>query len=156
MGQPTDEARLRRLGDEGVLALFSDTTRIETPGYTPSERIVMETFERVIREAQGQTLIATFASNISRVYMVLESAERYGKKVAVAGRSMEQNVRTAIQLGYLDPPPGVLLPLDEVLKLPPNSAYSSSPAARVRRVPRWPGSPPTNTRKSILGRSTSS
>ncbi len=119
MGQPTDESRLQRLGDDGVLALFSDTTRIETPGYTPSERIVMDTFERVIREAPGQTLIATFASNISRVYMVLESAERYGKKVAVTGRSMEQNVRTAIQLGYLDPPPGILLPLDEVLKLPP-------------------------------------
>jgi ribonuclease J len=118
MGAPTDVARLRRLGDEGVLALFSDTTRIETPGRTPSERIVMETFDRVIRDAQGQTLIATFASNISRVYMVLEAAEKYGKKVAVAGRSMEQNVRTAIQLGYLEPPEGVLLPLNDVLKLP--------------------------------------
>jgi ribonuclease J len=101
-----------------VLALFSDTTRIETPGRTPSERVVMETFDRVIRDAQGQTLIATFASNISRVYMVLEAAEKYGKKVAVAGRSMEQNVRTAIQLGYLEPPEGVLLPLNDVLKLP--------------------------------------
>jgi ribonuclease J len=119
MGQPTDVARLRRLGDEGVLALFSDTTRVETPGRTPSEQVVMETFDRVIRDAKGQTLIATFASNISRVFMVLEAAEKYGKKVAVAGRSMEQNVRTAIQLGYLEPPDGVLLPLPEVLKLPP-------------------------------------
>jgi ribonuclease J len=119
MGQPTDIARLRQLGDQGVLALFSDTTRVETPGRTPSERVVMETFDRVIREAKGQTLIATFASNISRVYMVLEAAEKYGKKVAVAGRSMEQNVRTALQLGYLEPPEGVLLPLNDVLKLPP-------------------------------------
>jgi ribonuclease J len=119
MGEPTDIARLRSLGDEGVLALFSDTTRVETPGRTPSERVVMETFDRVIRDATGQTLIATFASNISRVYMVLEAAEKYGKKVAVAGRSMEQNVRTALQLGYLDPPDGVLLTLNEVLKLPP-------------------------------------
>jgi ribonuclease J len=119
MGEPTDVERLRRLGDDGVLALFSDTTRVETPGRTPSERVVMETFERVIRDAAGQTLIATFASNISRVYMVLEAAERHGKKVAVAGRSMEQNVRTAIQLGYLDPPDGVLLTLNEVLRLPP-------------------------------------
>jgi ribonuclease J len=118
MGEPTDVERLRRIGDEGVLALFSDTTRVETPGRTPSERVVMETFDRVIREAKGQTLIATFASNISRVYMVLEAAEKYGKKVAVAGRSMEQNVRTAIQLGYLNPPDGVLLPLNDVLKLP--------------------------------------
>jgi ribonuclease J len=120
MGAPTDVARLRRLGDEGVLALFSDTTRVETPGRTPSERTVMETFDRVIRDAKGQTLIATFASNISRVFMVLEAAEKYGKKVAVTGRSMEQNVRTAIQLGYLEPPDGVLLPLADVLKLPPN------------------------------------
>jgi ribonuclease J len=119
MGAPTDVERLRRLGEEGVLALFSDTTRVETPGRTPSERTVMETFDRVIRNAKGQTLIATFASNISRVYMVLEAAEKYGKKVAVAGRSMEQNVRTALQLGYLDPPEGVLLPLNDVLKLPP-------------------------------------
>jgi ribonuclease J len=119
MGEPTDEARLRQLGDDGVLALFSDTTRVETPGHTPSERVVMDTMERVIRDAKGQTLVATFASNISRVYMVLEAAEKYGKKVAVAGRSMEQNVRTAIELGYLDPPEGVLLPLDAVLKLPP-------------------------------------
>jgi ribonuclease J len=119
MGAPTDEARLRELGDQGVLALFSDTTRVETPGHTPSERVVMETLDRVIRDAKGQTLIATFASNISRVYMVLKAAEKYGKKVAVAGRSMEQNVRTALQLGYLDPPDGVLLPLNDVLRLPP-------------------------------------
>ncbi len=119
MGEPTDIERLRRLGDDGVLALFSDTTRVETPGRTPSERTVMDTFDRVIREAKGQTLIATFASNISRVFMVLEAADKYGKKVAVAGRSMEQNVRTALQLGYLDPPEGVLLPLNDVMKLPP-------------------------------------
>ena len=119
MGEPTDVERLRRLGDQGVLALFSDTTRVETQGRTPSERVVMQTLDRVIRDSRGQTLVATFASNISRVYMVLEAAAKYGKKVAVAGRSMEQNVRTAIQLGYLDPPDGVLLPLNDVLKLPP-------------------------------------
>ena len=119
MGEPTDVARLRALGDQGVLALFSDTTRVETPGRTPSEQVVMETLDRVIKAAKGPTLIATFASNLSRVYMVLEAAEKYGKRVAVAGRSMEQNVRTAIQLGYLDPPDGILLPLNDVLKLPP-------------------------------------
>jgi mRNA degradation ribonuclease J1/J2 len=127
-------ARLRRLGDEGVLALFSDTTRVETPGRTPSERTVMDTFDRVIRDAKGQTLIATFASNISRVYMVLEAAAKYGKKVAVAGRSMEQNVRTAIQLGYLDPPDGVLLPLADVLKLPSKQRVLRSLAHRRRRA----------------------
>jgi ribonuclease J len=140
MGEPTDEARLRRLGDEGVLALFSDTTRVETPGNTPSEQVVMETFDRVIREAKGQTVIATFASNISRVYMVLEAAARYGKKVAVAGRSMEQNVRTAIQLGYLEPPEGVLLSLNEVMKLPPDqrvlvvTGSQGEPSAALARI----------------------
>ncbi|MCA9879551.1 MAG: ribonuclease J, partial [Thermomicrobiales bacterium] len=118
MGDPTDVRRLRQLGDEGVLALFSDTTRVESPGRTPSERIVMDTFDRVVREAKGQVVVATFASNISRVLMALKAAEKYGKKVAVAGRSMEQNVRTALELGYLDPPEGLLLPLDQVLKLP--------------------------------------
>ena len=92
---------------------------------TPSERVVLETLDRVIRDAKGQTLVATFASNISRVYMVLLAAEKCGKKVAVAGRSMEQNVRTALELGYLDPPEGVLLPLDDVLKLPSSSGCSS-------------------------------
>lgn len=140
MGEPTDEARLQRLGDEGVLALFSDTTRVETPGNTPSEQVVMETFDRVIREAKGQTVIATFASNISRVYMVLEAAARYGKKVAVAGRSMEQNVRTAIQLGYLEPPEGVLLSLNEVMKLPPDqrvlvvTGSQGEPSAALARI----------------------
>jgi len=140
MGEPTDEARLQRLGDEGVLALFSDTTRVETPGNTPSEQVVMETFDRVIREAKGQTVIATFASNISRVYMVLEAAARYGKKVAVAGRSMEQNVRTAIQLGYLEPPEGVLLTLNEVMKLPADqrvlvvTGSQGEPSAALARI----------------------
>lgn len=140
MGEPTNVEQLRRLGDEGVLALFSDTTRVETPGRTPSELVVMETFDRVIRDAKGQTVIATFASNISRVYMVLKAAEKYGKVVAVAGRSMEQNVRTALQLGYLDPPDGVLMPLDAVLKQPAErrvlvvTGSQGEPAAALSRI----------------------
>ena len=118
MGQPTDERLLRRLGERGVLALFSDTVRVESPGSTPSERIVLETMDQVIRQAKGQVIIATFASNISRIHMALKAAEKYGRKVAVAGRSMEQNARVALDLGYLDPPPGLLLTLDEVLKMP--------------------------------------
>ncbi len=118
MGGPTDERRLRRLGDQGVLALLSDTTRVETTGATPSERVVLETMDRVIKAARGQVIIATFASNISRIHMALLAAEKYGRKVAVAGRSMEQNARVALDLGYLAPAEGLLLPLDEVLKLP--------------------------------------
>ncbi|MGH2561166.1 MAG: ribonuclease J [Thermomicrobiales bacterium] len=118
MGSPTDERRLRRLGDQGVLALLSDTTRVETTGSTPSERVVLETMDRVIKAARGQVIIATFASNISRIHMALVAAEKYGRKVAVAGRSMEQNSRVALDLGYLAPAEGAFLPLDEILKLP--------------------------------------
>jgi ribonuclease J len=118
MGGPTDERLLRQLGDRGVLALFSDTVRVENAGSTPSERVVLETMDAVIREAQGQVIVTTFASNISRIHMALLAARKYGRKVAVSGRSMEQNSRVALELGYLDPPDGLLLPLDEVLKLP--------------------------------------
>jgi len=118
MGGPTDERRFRRLGDAGVLALFSDTVRIETAGSTPSERVVLETIDRVVKASRGQVIITTFASNISRIYMALLAAEKYGRKVAVAGRSMEQNARVALDLGYLDPGNGVLITLDEILRLP--------------------------------------
>jgi len=118
MGLPTDERRLRRLGDNGLLALFSDTVRVETAGSTPSEKVVLETIDEVVRTSRGQVIIATFASNISRLYMALLAAEKHGRKVAVAGRSMEQNARVALELGYLAPPPGLLIPLDEALHLP--------------------------------------
>jgi ribonuclease J len=118
MGGPTDERALSRLGQKGVLALFSDTVRVEVDGTTPSERVVHEKMGEVIRDAKGQVLIATFASNISRIFMALQAAEKHGRKVAVAGRSMEQNARTARQLGYLAPPEGLFVSLDEILKLP--------------------------------------
>src|SRR6478735_4209545 len=118
MGGPTDERRLQRLGQNGVLALFSDTVRVEVEGSTPSEQVVQETMDRIIKEAKGQVIIATFASNISRIHMALAAAEKYNRKVAVAGRSMEQNSRVAVQLGYLAPTEGMLIPLDEMLRLP--------------------------------------
>jgi ribonuclease J len=118
MGEATDERRLRRLGDQGVLALFSDTVRVETAGSTPSEKVVLDTIDEVVRTSKGQVIIATFASNISRLYMALLAAERHGRKVAVAGRSMDQNSRVALGLGYLDPAPGLFVSLDEVTRLP--------------------------------------
>jgi len=120
MGRPTDERRFRRIGDEGVLALLSDTVRVENAGSTPSERVVLDTMQEVFESARGQVIITTFASNISRIYMALLVAKRYNRKVAVAGRSMEQNARVAVNLGYLPPAEAGLLPLDDVLKLPKN------------------------------------
>src|SRR5699024_1726508 len=98
MGGPTDERRLKRLGDKGVLALFSDTTRVEVEGTTPSEKVVLDKIDEEIARSKGQVIIATFASNISRIYMALQSAAKHGRKVAVAGRSMEQNSRVAVDL----------------------------------------------------------
>lgn len=118
MGGRTDERRLKRLGDKGVLALFSDTVRVETEGSTPSEKVVMDTMAEVMGQAKGQVIVATFASNVSRIHMALEAAAKHGRKVAVAGRSMEQNARVSIDLGYLNPPEGLLVPLDDLLKMP--------------------------------------
>jgi ribonuclease J len=118
MGMPTDDRRLKQLGDQGILALFSDTVRVENAGSTPSERTVLDTMDRTIKSARGQVVVTTFASNISRIHMALIAAEKYGRKVAVAGRSMEQNAKVALELGYLSPPEGLFLSLDEVLRLP--------------------------------------
>jgi ribonuclease J len=118
MGSPTDERLLKRIGDRGVLALFSDTVRVETEGSTPSEKVVQDKMEEVMAKTHGQFIIATFASNVSRIHMALKAAAKHGRKVAVAGRSMEQNARVAMDLGYLDPPDGLFIPLDDLLKLP--------------------------------------
>ena len=118
MGKPTDEKRLKRLGDNGLLALFSDTVRVEVDGSTPSEAVVLRTMDEEILTAKGQVLIATFASNVSRIHMAMLAARKYGRKVAVAGRSMEQNSRVAQDLGYLDNEDGTLVPLEEILRMP--------------------------------------
>jgi ribonuclease J len=140
MGKPTNERRLRRLGDVGVLALMSDTVRVENAGTTASERVVRDTMQRVVGEARGQVLVATFASNISRLQMALEAAAKHNRVVAVAGRSLEQSSRVAIELGYLDPPEGLLVSLDEALKLPPRrrllmvTGSQGEPAAALSRI----------------------
>lgn len=118
MGKPTDEKRLKRLGDRGVLALFSDTVRVEVDGSTPSESVVLKNMDEEIKSAKGQVIIATFASNISRIHMAMLAAKKYGRKVAVAGRSMEQNSRVAQELGYLVEEDDLLIPLDAINRMP--------------------------------------
>jgi len=140
MGKPSNERRLRKLGESGVLALFSDTVRVESEGSTPSERVVYDTIRRVIERSRGQVIIATFASNISRLKMALDAAQRSGRKVAVAGRSMEQSSRVAQELEYLDPEPGLLISLEEALRLPPEkrllvvTGSQGEPAAALARI----------------------
>ena len=119
-GRLTDEAKLKRLGDEGVRVLLSDSTNAETAGFTPSEQELEKTLDAIIGNAPGRVILATFASNISRVQQVINVAVRHGRKVGVTGRSMIQNTRMATELGYLKPPPAGLMTPDRMNHLPPN------------------------------------
>lgn len=120
LGPRTDEVRLRQMGDEGVLALFTDAVRVERPGSTPSEATVTEVLDRCIGQAKGRVIVTSFASNILRLEQAIQVAARHGRKVAVVGRSMEQSVQVAMDLGYIKPPRGVLQPIDQVTRLPKN------------------------------------
>ncbi len=120
-GRRTDFNRLAALGDEGVTLLLSDSTNSERPGYTPSEMVVGAGIQRIVAEAPGRVIIATFASLIARMQQVLDAAERYDRKVSILGRSMVDNASMALELGYLRPRnPGVLVRPDEALRLPDN------------------------------------
>ena len=109
MGQHTDLTRLAEVGREGALLLAADSTYAEIEGHTPSEQTVAEALDRVIGDAPGRVIVATFASLISRVQMVIDAAERHGRRVFVTGRSMVNNVRMALDLGYLEAGDGLLM-----------------------------------------------
>jgi ribonuclease J len=119
-GMPTDMERFRRLGDEGVLLLLSDSTNAERNGRSGSERDLHDAFERIFKEAPARIVVANFASNILRIQHLVRVAAQFGRRVAVVGRSLQQNVRTARELGFLDVPEGVIVPLADVDKVPPS------------------------------------
>ncbi|MDA1188612.1 MAG: ribonuclease J [Chloroflexi bacterium] len=119
-GKPTDFVQLARIASEGVLLLCADSTYAEVEGYTPSEQVVGETLDQVIREAEGRVIVATFASLIARMQHVLDAAVRYDRKVTVAGRSMSENLKMAMSMGYLSAPSDILISLSEARKLPLN------------------------------------
>ncbi len=110
--------RLRRYGDEGVLALLSDSTNAERFGHTPSEQIVSDTFERIFSQARGRIIVSTFASNISRVQQVINIAMKHNRKLAVVGRSMVDNVKIALSLGYLTAPEDMIVHVDDLEDYP--------------------------------------
>lgn len=118
-GKLTDEAKLEALGKAGVRVLLSDSTNATTAGFTPSEKELEKTLDAIIGQAPGRVILATFASNISRVQQVINVAAKHGRKVGVTGRSMIQNSRMATELGYLTPPPGGLMTPDKMNHLPP-------------------------------------
>ena len=116
-GDVIDLARFGELGEEGVTALFMDSTNAERPGYTQTERIVGNTFSGIFARSVGKRIIvATFSSNIHRIQQVIDEAVKYGRKVAVSGRSMENTVAVAAELGYLNVPDGILIGLDAIRK----------------------------------------
>ncbi len=119
-GLRADIGALARLGDEGVLVLCGDSTRVESPGYTPSERVISDSFETIFNQAQGRILVATFASLISRVQQVVDVAVKHGRQVALVGRSMVNNVQMAIELGYLNVPVGTLARAEDINQIPPS------------------------------------
>jgi ribonuclease J len=118
IGEPIDLRTLRRYGQEGVLALTSDSTNATVPGRTPSERAVIPDFEEIFSEAEGRIFVATFASSIHRLQIVIDVAQQFDRKVCVLGRSMIKNVEIAERLGYLDLHEGMLVSLQQAKKLP--------------------------------------
>ena len=112
-GKIIDLARFGELGSRGVLALMADSTNAERPGYTHSERTVGDSFDKLFQKGEGKRIIiATFSSNIHRVQQIVNCAARYGRKVAVFGRSMVNVINTAIELGYLDVPEGIFIDIE--------------------------------------------
>jgi ribonuclease J len=117
IGEPIDLRTLRRYGQEGVLALTSDSTNATVPGRTPSERAVIPDFEEIFSEAEGRIFVAAFASSIHRLQIVFDVAQQFDRKVCVLGRSMVKNVEIAERLGYLDLHEGQSVSLQDARKL---------------------------------------
>ena len=117
-GGMTDLARLGELGNQGVLALLCDSTNVDRDGYTPSENIVAESLDRQFKNCDQRIIVTTFASNMHRIQAVLATAQKYGRKVAVTGRSMENMLKVAQELGYLKVKPGTLVDLAATKSLP--------------------------------------
>lgn len=130
-GKHTDLERLAELGDQGVTALLSDSTNAEVPGWTGSERVVKEAFERLLTSARGRVAIAMFGSHLHRVQHTLELAERFGRKVVLSGRSLQRNVELARGVGLLRVPEGLLVPYEGARDVPPEKLLMLTTGAQA-------------------------
>ena len=117
-GGMIDLARLGALGNKGVLALLCDSTNVERPGYTKSERAVGDSFDALFKGCDERIIVTTFASNVDRIQQIINVAARYGRKVAVSGRSMENALRVSTELGYMSVPEGTIVPVEQIKTLP--------------------------------------
>jgi len=115
-----DLARLGELGSQGVLALLCDSTNVERQGYTPSENLVAESLDKQFKNCDQRIIVTTFASNMHRIKAVLAAAQRHGRKVAVTGRSMENMLKVAQELGYITVKPGTIVDIGAIKSLPKN------------------------------------
>lgn len=152
-GKAMDLARLAELGNKGVLLLMCDSTNVERPGYTMSERTVGETFEEIFINARSRIIVASFASNVHRVQQIINASYKFNRKVAVVGRSMVNVVKVATELGYLTVPEGTLIDIDQIGRYPsekvviittgsqgePMSALSRMAVSEHRKVEIEPG-----------------
>jgi len=118
-GWPPDFAKLAEFSQRGVLALLSDSTNADRAGWTPSETVIDAAFDSVFKDAKGRIIVATFASLISRIQQVAMAAQRYGRKMAVAGFSMSEYIKVATRLGYLNLPKDLLISVDQAKQMPP-------------------------------------
>ncbi len=129
-GWPPDFAKLAEFSNRGVLALLADSTNADKPGWTKSETTIAEGFDEVFRTAKGRIIIATFASLISRIQQATDAAVRYGRKMAITGRSMRENTKIARRLGYLNIPDDLLVDIDVAVKLPPSKVLIMATGAQ--------------------------
>ena len=119
-GQVVDFRKLAELGEKGVLVMLGDSTNADKPGFTMSEKVVGNTFDDLFGKCEGRIIVTTFASNVHRIQQVICTAQRYGRKVSIVGRSMVNNVKISQELGYIDMPEGILIEMEEISNYPPH------------------------------------
>jgi ribonuclease J len=119
-GRPPDFAKLAEFAQRGVLCLLADSTNSVRPGWTASEAVITEAFNGVFKKAEGRIIVATFASLISRIQQVANASIKYGRKMAVTGRSMRENVKMARRLGFLDVPDDLIIEIEQAANMPAN------------------------------------
>ena len=154
-GQVIDFRKMAELGEKGVLVMLSDSTNADRKGFTMSEKVVGNTFDDLFGRCEGRIIVTTFASNVHRIQQVITTAEKYGRKVAIVGRSMVNNVKISSQLGYIDIAEETLIEMEEINKYPPEKVVIATtgsqgePMSALTRMAtadhRWVGIKPGDT-----------